>query len=63
VLRWGLPDLLEWLVVVIISFVLIMAAYEFLVRRWNVMRFLFGMKRLPARSAEGAIKPQPSGAD
>jgi len=29
----------------------IMAIYEFLVRRWNVIRFLFGMKLLPPRPA------------
>jgi peptidoglycan/LPS O-acetylase OafA/YrhL len=46
VLRWGLPDVLEWAVVVVISFIAIMAMYEYLVRRWNVMRFLFGMKLL-----------------
>jgi hypothetical protein len=46
VLRWGLPDVLEWALVVVISFVAIMAMYEYLVRRWNVMRVLFGMKVL-----------------
>jgi len=49
-------------IVVLISFAVIMAIYEYLVRRWNVMRFLFGMKRLPHRPAEGAIKPQLSDA-
>jgi glucans biosynthesis protein C len=62
VLQWGLPDLLEWVVVVVISFILIMACYEYGVRRWNVMRILFGMKRLQARPAEGAVKPQLDGA-
>lgn len=62
VVQWTTPDLLDWAIVVVVSFVLIMAIYETLVRRWNVMRFLFGMKRLPARSIEGAIKPQPGGA-
>lgn len=47
VLQWGIPDVLEWVIVVVISFGLIMVIYEYLVRRWNVMRFLFGMKRLP----------------
>jgi peptidoglycan/LPS O-acetylase OafA/YrhL len=44
VLQWGLPDLIEWLIVLLVSFVLIMVLYEFLVRRFNLMRFLFGMK-------------------
>jgi len=46
VLQWGLPDVLEWAVIVVISFAAIMALYEFGVRRFNVMRFLFGMKPL-----------------
>lgn len=44
VLQWGLPDVIEWAVIAAISFVVIMALYEFAVRRFNVMRFLFGMK-------------------
>ena len=47
VLQWGLPDVLEWAVIVVISFVIIMALYEFVVRRFNVMRFLFGIKSAP----------------
>ena len=58
VLQWGLPDALEWAAVVVISFATIMVIYEYLVRRWNVMRFLFGMKPLPPRPAEGATQPQ-----
>ena len=46
VLQWALPDGLEWAVVVVISFAIIMLLYEFLVRRFNVMRVLFGMKLL-----------------
>jgi len=49
VLQWGLPDVLEWGVIVVISFVIIMTLYEFAVRRFNVMRFLFGMKSLPKK--------------
>jgi len=44
VLQWGIPDVLEWAVIVVISFVIIMALYEFVVRHFNVIRFLFGMK-------------------
>ena len=46
VLQWALPDGLEWAFVVVISFAIIMLLYEFLVRRFNVMRVLFGMKLL-----------------
>ena len=55
VLGWGMPDLLEWATVGAISLAIILALYEGLVRRWNVMRFLFGMKRLPPRPAERAV--------
>jgi len=46
VLQWGLPEVLEWAVIVAISFVIIMALYEFAVRRVNILRILFGMKML-----------------
>jgi peptidoglycan/LPS O-acetylase OafA/YrhL len=56
VLGWALPDLFEWVTVVVISFVIIIVLYEFMVRRFNVMRVLFGMKpvkKLPsARTGE-----------
>jgi glucans biosynthesis protein C len=58
VLQWSFPDVLEWATVVVISFALIMVIYEYLVRRWNVMRYLFGMKPLKARSVVGAVEPQ-----
>src|SRR4030042_1971369 len=44
VLQWGMLEVLEWAVIVVISFAIIMVLYEFAVRRFNVMRFLFGMK-------------------
>jgi peptidoglycan/LPS O-acetylase OafA/YrhL len=51
VLQWGLPDVLEWAVVVVISFLIIMALYEFVVRRVNILRFLFGMRPSPKPAA------------
>jgi glucan biosynthesis protein C len=47
VVQWAIPDLLKWAIILAISFPIIMILYEFLVRRFNVMRFLFGMKPLP----------------
>jgi glucan biosynthesis protein C len=47
VVQWAIPDLLKWAIILVISFPIIMVLYEFLVRRFNVMRFLFGMKPLP----------------
>jgi glucan biosynthesis protein C len=54
VVQWAIPDLLKWVIILLASFVLIMVLYEFLVRRFNVMRFLFGMKPRPKAAA-----PQP----
>lgn len=44
VVQWNIPTALKFLVIEISSFAIIMALYEFLVRRFNVMRVLFGMK-------------------
>ncbi len=44
VVRWSIPVLGKYFVILGISFIVIMAIYEFLVRRFNFMRFLFGMK-------------------
>jgi peptidoglycan/LPS O-acetylase OafA/YrhL len=47
VVQWAIPDLLKWGTILLVSFPTILLLYEFLVRRFNVMRFLFGMKPLP----------------
>jgi len=46
VVQWAIPDLLKWVIILPASFAIIMVLYEFLVRRFNVLRFLFGMKPL-----------------
>lgn len=55
VVRWAIPDLLKWAIIVPISFAIIMSLYEFLVRRNNIMRFLFGMKLLPKAVAQSQV--------
>jgi hypothetical protein len=45
--QWAIPDALKWALIVVISFAIIMSIYEFLIRRFNLMRVLFGMKSLP----------------
>lgn len=50
VVQWAIPDWLKFVFILAASFLASMALYEFLVRRNNLMRFLFGMK-LPARRA------------
>jgi glucan biosynthesis protein C len=63
VVRWAIPDLLKFVLIAASSFFLIMALYEFLVRRYNVMRFLFGMKLRPkalvAQLQGGALTSPP----
>ncbi len=49
VLQWAIPDLAKWALILVSTFVIIMALYEFLIRRINVLRVLFGMKPLPRR--------------
>jgi len=56
VVQWAIPDLQKWVIVVPVSFAIIMVLYEFLVRRFNVMRVLFGMKPLK-RAAPVATRP------
>jgi glucans biosynthesis protein C len=44
---WQIPVLPKYLLLVVMSFAVIMAIYERLVRRINLLRFLFGLKPLP----------------
>ncbi len=44
VTRWLIPDPLKFLIIAISSFAFIMLVYEFLIRRINLLRVLFGMK-------------------
>lgn len=46
VVGWAIPDLLKYAIILVGSFAAIMGLYEFGVRRFNPMRFLFGMKLL-----------------
>ena len=46
VIRWNIGMLPKYLIVAVLSFAAIMALYELLVRRFSVMRFLFGMRPL-----------------
>jgi hypothetical protein len=44
VIQWNMGILPKFLIIAVISFASIMFLYEFLVRRINVLRFLFGMR-------------------
>jgi glucan biosynthesis protein C len=61
VVQWAIPDLLKWATILVVSFAIIMTLYEFLVRRFNLMRFLFGMKLLPKAPAAQLQEPASTG--
>ncbi len=60
VVQWPSPDPLRWLVIAGTSFATIMLAYEYLIRPFNVMRLLFGMKPVPRVEAQPALAPKRS---
>jgi glucan biosynthesis protein C len=47
----AIPDLLKFVIIAASSFAIITALYELLIRRINVLRFLFGMKVRPKASS------------
>jgi len=51
VVQWGMGIAPKYLIVATTSFVAIMAIYELLVRRINVLRFLFGMRLKKPKAA------------
>ncbi len=61
VLQWQIPDFVKWLIIAFSSFALVVGAYEFLVRRFNAVRFLFGMRPIPAIPATDLPSAKTSG--
>ena len=59
VVGWAIPDPLKWIVIVAGSFAIILVAYEFLVRRFNWLRILFGMKAVGRTAPETTVLTQP----
>jgi glucans biosynthesis protein C len=45
VVQWSLPIAAKYFIIAVSSFAAIMLLYELVVRRINVLRFLFGMKK------------------
>ncbi len=60
VVQWAIPAAVKFAIIDASSFVIIMALYEFVVRRFNVLRFLFGMKVLKQAAPATAISAQPA---
>jgi len=52
ILPWQIPDIMKWLLIFLPSLILILGLYEFAVRRFNILRFLFGMKVLSNVAAQ-----------
>jgi glucan biosynthesis protein C len=50
VVQLAIPDLAKWMIIFLSSFPIILAIYEFVVRRFNLMRVLFGMRSLSKTS-------------
>jgi Predicted acyltransferases len=58
VIRWNIGDLLKYLIIAVCSFTIIMIFYEGLVRPFNIVRFLFGMRPKKKSSAIPAPPPE-----
>jgi glucan biosynthesis protein C len=58
VVRWAIPDWLKFVFILTASFLGSMGVYEFLVRRVNLLRFLFGMKKLPGAPVAQPTEPR-----
>jgi glucan biosynthesis protein C len=50
VVRQAIPDPAKFVIIAVSAFAVIAALYELLIRRSNVLRFLFGMKPRPQAS-------------
>lgn len=59
VVRWPVPDPVKYVIIAAGSFALILGLYELLVRRFNLLRFLFGMKLQPSSRPPGRLTPSP----
>jgi peptidoglycan/LPS O-acetylase OafA/YrhL len=58
VVQWDISDALKWLIIASTSLTIIMVLYEFLIRRYAVLRFLFGLKPLKKTlQAQPATQP------
>ena len=55
VIRWYIGMLPKYLIITSCSFIIIMALYEGVVRRFNVVRFLFGMR--PRKKLSATLAP------
>ena len=59
VVQWSIPDLLKWAVIAVGSLAIIGGIYEGLVKRSNLLRFLFGMKLMKSAPQAQSQLAQP----
>ena len=57
VVQWTLPIIAKYFIIASTSFIAIMVLYELLVRRINVLRFLFGMRLKNISNSIGDREP------
>jgi peptidoglycan/LPS O-acetylase OafA/YrhL len=60
VIRWNMAILSKYLIIAVVSFTLIIVFYEVLVRPFNLMRFIFGMR--PRKKPPAMAVTPPAGA-
>lgn len=58
VIPWDIGIVPKYLIIAVISFALIIALYELLIRRFNIVRFFFGMRAKKKLSATSALRPE-----
>jgi hypothetical protein len=56
-MSWQIPDIAKYLITTPSSLVVILILYEFLVRRINLLRFLFGIQPRPHSMPADARTP------
>ena len=57
VIPWAMGILPKFLIIAVFSFAMIMAIYELLIRRFNIVRFFFGMRPKKKPSTTPAARP------
>jgi peptidoglycan/LPS O-acetylase OafA/YrhL len=62
VIRWNMGMPWKFLIIAVVSFALIMVLYEVLVRPFNLVRFLFGLRPKKKAAEPSAATPEGFGA-
>ena len=60
VVQWSIPDLAKYAIIEGGSFALIGVSYEYVVRRFNLLRALFGMKLMKGPALVSTMLTQPT---